>query len=156
MLLSRLVPLAVLLSVTAVSAQELPEEAQAYFGEWLVIDEDGRPEAVMEIYTEGGALHGRLVRSLKTENGAVVCDECEGEYAGDDLRGLRILRDLEWAGDGFEGGRVLDPRSGKTYRATVSLEGQDHLRIRGYVGIEAFGQTQVLQRADRSRNTSSR
>jgi hypothetical protein len=149
--LRRLVPLLAVLLAVPVGAQGLPDAARSYLGEWIVTDDDtGRPEALMEVYTEGGAVHARLVRSLEDPSGAVVCDECEGEYAGADLRGLRILRDLEWEGDGFGGGRVLDPRSGKTYKAALSLEGRDHLRVRGYLGVRALGRTQVWQRADRS------
>lgn len=154
---SWLTALSLALLALPASAQGVPEAAQDYLGLWLVIDEDdGRPEAVMEIYAEGGAVHGRLVRSLETESGEIRCGDCEGEYAGADLRGVRVLRDLEWSGDGFSEGHVLDPRSGKTYKATLQLEDRDHLLVRGYVGVKALGKTRVLQRADRSRNARAR
>lgn len=132
------------------SAQSLPNEAQAYLGEWRVPDEDtGEPEAVVEIYEEGGKVHGRLVRSLKDSSGdgAIRCEDCEGEFQGADLRGVTLLQGLEWDGDSFEDGEVLDPRSGNRYRLSLSLEG-DRLHVRGYKGIKLFGKTQVWERAE--------
>ena len=143
--------LAALLACAPAGAQALPAPARAYLGLWLVPNEEtGRPEAVMEVYEEGGAVHGRLVRSLEGDGPAVVCEACAGEYAGADLRGVRILRGLTWTGEGFDGGRVLDPRSGKVYGASLDLNGPNHLRVRGYLGVKVLGKTQVWQRADRS------
>lgn len=143
------VALLVLASASA-SSQSLPDPAQAYLGEWTVPDEDtGEPEAVVEIYEEDGKVHGRLVRSLEdsAEDGAIRCEECEGDFQGADLRGVTLLQGLEWNGDRFEGGELLDPRSGNRYRLSLSLE-DGRLHVRGYKGIKLFGRTQVWERAE--------
>jgi uncharacterized protein (DUF2147 family) len=44
-----------------------------------------------------------------------------------------------------EGGMIYDPKSGKTYHGTISSEG-DALKLRGYVGIKAFGRTETWSR----------
>ena len=133
-------------------AQQLPAEAQAYLGDWLVSDDEAEAaEAVMRIYEEGGKVHGRIVRSLEADapaDGSVPCVDCEGEFEGADLREIPLIRDMEWEGDGFGGGRIFDPRSGRGYQAVMELEGPDRLRVRGYVGIRAFGRSQVWERAD--------
>lgn len=130
-------------------SQSLPDEAQAYLGEWRVPDEDTeKPGAVVEIFEAGGKVHGRLVRSLKDsggDDGAILCKDCTGEFEGADLRGLTLLRGLEWDGDGFEDGEILDPRSGQRYRLSLSLEG-GRLHVRGYRGFKLFGRTQVWER----------
>ena len=54
---------------------------------------------------------------------------------------------MEWNDDEFAGGRITDPQNAKTYRATMKLDGRDRLRVRGFVGIRAFGRTQVWERA---------
>ena len=62
------------------------------------------------------------------------------------LCGLRI-------GEGFiehdpahaDGGYLYDPKSGRTYRGSMSSDG-DHLRLRGYVGLKLFGRTETWTR----------
>ncbi len=44
-----------------------------------------------------------------------------------------------------EGGQIYDPKTGKTYSAAITGEG-DTLRLRGYVGVKLFGKTEVWQR----------
>lgn len=40
------------------------------------------------------------------------------------------------------GGTLYDPKSGKNYRGTMTVEG-DILRLRGYVGVPLFGKTET-------------
>src|SRR5579875_3175716 len=40
-----------------------------------------------------------------------------------------------------EDGHLYDPKAGKTYKGAMTAEG-DHLHLRGYVGIKAFGRTE--------------
>lgn len=49
--------------------------------------------------------------------------------------------------DHAEDGRLYDPKSGKTYRGTMSSSG-DHLDLRGYIGLKAFGRTEQWTRTD--------
>jgi uncharacterized protein (DUF2147 family) len=42
-------------------------------------------------------------------------------------------------------GSLYDPKSGKTYRGAIAVEG-DALKLRGYLGIELFGKTEVWRR----------
>jgi uncharacterized protein (DUF2147 family) len=44
------------------------------------------------------------------------------------------------------GGMLYDPKSGKTYRGEMEVEG-DSLHLRGYVGMPIFGRTEIWQRA---------
>jgi uncharacterized protein (DUF2147 family) len=45
-------------------------------------------------------------------------------------------------------GWIYSPENGKTYRATLSLGADGKLKLRGYVGIPLFGETQIWTRAD--------
>ena len=44
-----------------------------------------------------------------------------------------------------DGGQLYDPKTGKTYRGDMTSQG-DTLKLRGYVGIRAFGRTEVWTR----------
>jgi uncharacterized protein (DUF2147 family) len=46
-----------------------------------------------------------------------------------------------------EGGKLYDPKSGKTYSGSMAASG-DHLDLRGYVGIKMFGRSETWTRAD--------
>ncbi|OYV41764.1 MAG: hypothetical protein B7Z80_00420 [Rhodospirillales bacterium 20-64-7] len=43
-------------------------------------------------------------------------------------------------------GRVLDPRNGQVYHATIGMDDNGDLRLHGYVGLPIFGQTQTWTR----------
>ncbi|MEO7029355.1 MAG: DUF2147 domain-containing protein [Acidobacteriaceae bacterium] len=45
-------------------------------------------------------------------------------------------------------GKLYDPKSGKTYRGTMTAEG-NQLHLRGYVGFKAFGKTETWMRTER-------
>jgi len=53
-----------------------------------------------------------------------------------------VYKDGEWVD-----GEIYDPKSGKTYRATMKLKGNT-LQLRGYVGLAAFGRTTEWTRSN--------
>lgn len=137
-----LLAVALLFSATAL--------AQSPVGEWRTIDDEtGEPKSVVEIYEENGKLHGKIIRILP-EGHSSICDDCEGEYAGKELIGAVILRDLERDGDEWEGGKITDPKNGKTYNVKMSLQDANTLDVRGFIKVplmgSALGRTQTWYR----------
>ncbi len=51
-----------------------------------------------------------------------------------------------------DGGKLYDPKSGKTYRGTMTAE-RNQLHLRGYVGFKAFGKTETWTRVNQSTAT---
>jgi uncharacterized protein (DUF2147 family) len=43
------------------------------------------------------------------------------------------------------GGMLYDPQTGKTYRGSITAEG-DSLRLRGYIGMPLFGRSEIWKR----------
>ena len=140
------------LLASGAAAQSLPAEAHAYLGDWTVMDEEsGEAQAVVRIQEVRGRVEGRIVEVLPTEEYPEPnfrCDDCAGEYEGADLREIRLIRDMEWDGARLSGGRIVDPKKDRAYRLLMTLDGQDRLRVRGYLGVKALGRTQVWHRAD--------
>lgn len=104
--------------------------------------------ARVEIRRCGDALCGEVVwlRHPFDEHGCELRDveNPDPELRGRPVAGLMILRDLQSSpGEPSEwsGGEIYDPGSGRTYRATLELEGRDRLRVRGYLGIRLLGRT---------------
>jgi len=60
--------------------------------------------------------------------------------------GLEILKNFKYKGTNeWTGGRIYDPKNGKTYSCNMRLEG-DTLKVRGYIGISVLGRTTVWTR----------
>ena len=144
-----LVLLVVSLATTA-SAQTLPAAARAYLGDWTIVDDgSGEAQAVVRIAQAGAGVEGRIIRILPTRQyprPSFTCASCRGEFHNADLRQVRLVWDMRWNGERFDGGRIVDPQSARTYRASLALDGADRLRVRGYLGIRALGRTQVWTR----------
>ena len=63
--------------------------------------------------------------------------------------GLLILTGFKFNGDDkWEGGKIYDPESGKTYSSNLTLQDKNTLKVRGYVGISLFGRTEVWSRTN--------
>lgn len=61
--------------------------------------------------------------------------------------GLQIVRDFVFAGDNlWKGGRVYDPKVGKTYSGKMKLVSPNQLNLRGYIGISLIGRTTTWTR----------
>ena len=141
-----IVTFALALAAGSAAAQMTP------VGLWKTIDDDGKTEkSLVRIVESGGAVSGRIEKLLDPkDNPNDVCDKCTDDRKGKPIIGLAILRNLKQSADDktvWEGGEVLDPEEGKSYRARLKpLNGGKELRLRGYLG--PFYRTQVWLRVE--------
>jgi uncharacterized protein (DUF2147 family) len=119
-------------------------------GRWKTVDDvTGKTNSVVNIWEEKGKLYGRVQKLLDPDpqNPNPTCEDCAGETKGKPVVGLRILWDLQKDGDGWSGGTILDPATGKTYKCLISLEdGGNKLKVRGFMGVSILGRTQYWLR----------
>lgn len=118
-------------------------------GTWQTVnDKDGKPQAHIEITERDGALFGRVVKSLNPDSKpGELCVKCTDDRKNQAMMGLEIIRGVSaQAKDGsYAGGKILDPKEGKEYRASMSLkDGGKTLAVRGYLG--PFFRTQTWHR----------
>ena len=135
------------LGALALLAIAAPAFAQSPAGCWATVDDsDGSVKSYVKIYQEGNALVGDIVR-LTVNNGR--CQDCADRYNGRVLRNERIMSGFRRDGARYEGGSIVDPKSGRTYSAVMNLvEGNsDRLYLRGYIGVRALGRSQTWRRA---------
>jgi len=139
--------IAALLLIAAVH----PAAVSSPVGTWQTIDDEThKPRALVRIEEHDGALSGRIVQLFREpgEDPNPRCVDCPGERRNQPVLGMTILWNLRRDGDRWDGGEILDPESGETYRVTVRpREDGTHLDVRGYIGISLLGRTQVWQRA---------
>lgn len=119
-----------LLSISTMSAQGV-------FGKWKTIDENGIAKSIVKIYEENGELKGDVIRILKESERDNLCTECEGELKNKKIEGMTIIKNMVKKRDQFEGGTILDPENGKTYKAKIWLneDNPNILNVRGYIGF---------------------
>jgi uncharacterized protein (DUF2147 family) len=153
----RAVLLAVLASLCAgAGAQTATPQAGAQTatpaGLWKTFsDRTGEADGLVRIVEVDGEFEGTVqkVFSPPAPSPNPLCEDCSGELKDKPVVGMRILRGLRREGEEFSGGEILDPDDGKVYRCRMRLvSGGRKLEVRGYIGIELFGRTQVWERQD--------
>ena len=121
-------------------------------GLWSTEDDQGR----VQISQCADSLCGDLVwlEEALDEQGEPRLDvhNPEESLRSRPLEGLRIVWDMQPAGDGktWKDGRVYDPESGKVYQGRITLEEQDVLKLRGFVGAPMFGRTSTWTRVEQA------
>ena len=127
--------------LTATHAQK------SVLGKWKSIDDEtGKALGIVEIYEEDGKIYGKIIEILIPKDRNKTCEKCPGEDKDKPILGLTVIKDLKKDGNEYNGGHILDPKHGKLYKCYINLEGEDKLKIRGYIGISLFGRTQYWHR----------
>ncbi len=139
----KLLPLLLLVGCAAAQAQLTP------VGRWHSVDDKtGEAKAQMQIVERDGQLSGRIEKLLrKSADPQARCTECADERKDQPMVGLEIIRGAKKAEgkDEWEGGKILDPESGKVYTLRLTpVEGGSKLEVRGSVG--PFWRTQTWLR----------
>lgn len=63
------------------------------------------------------------------------------------LKGYRMLKDFTYKGSNeWSDGTIYDPENGSTYNCVIKMKDANTLDIRGYIGIQTFGRTDVWKR----------
>lgn len=120
--------------------------AKGLMGLWTTIDDKtGAPRAVVKLaFNQNGQLTGRILEVFKQKGDKGMCQNCSGRFKDKPVKGLNFLWGLKKKKEGVYGsGRILDPKTGRIYRAKVTLKDDAHLLVRGYIGIPLLGRTQI-------------
>jgi uncharacterized protein (DUF2147 family) len=138
-----LLALALLAGAPAFAADNTP------VGTWTTIDDaTGKPKSIVQITEANGKLDGKVLEVLQSEQGPhPVCKACDGERKDKPVEGMVIMWDVEKDGDVWDGGRILDPKNGKTYKVKLTMmDGGQKLDVHGYIGFALLGRSQVWER----------
>ena len=120
-------------------ASVLAQAQPSPVGLWRNVDDKtGEVKAEIRITEAGGALAGRIEKTLgKDRKPDSICEACTDDRKGKPIVGLEIIR----------GGKILDPENGKEYRASFTpVDGGQKLEVRGYIG--PFWRTQTWTRKE--------
>lgn len=123
----------------AVSSAHAQTPSSGLEGTWIVKEKDG-VFSIAPCPSEPDRLCGRLVGMAYTEA------EPEKDYRGVSECGMEIISSMKRRKNGHWHGKILDPRTGRTYQANMWLADDNTLKLRGYVGLAIFGETQTWSR----------
>jgi len=117
-------------------------------GKWKTIDDETKQaKSIVEIYKKSDGKYYGKVSQLLIKPTNPNCTSCKDDRKGKPILGLEIIRGLEKDGDEFTDGTITDPKTGKTYKCTITKSG-DKLNVRGYMGVSLLGRTQVWQKVN--------
>lgn len=120
-------------------------------GLWKTIDDiTGKPRSLIRI-TENDGEYSAVVEKdlLATDTGEAICDKCTDERKGQKIVGMTIVKGIKKKGDNYEGGEILDPDNGKTYKCKMKLDSTGtKLEVRGFIGVSLFGRSQTWLREE--------
>lgn len=144
----RIVP-AVVVSLVALASTAAA--ARPELGVWF----DDSAQGAVEIYIcaeNANRLCGRIVWLKEPLNaeGVAKHDRYNPDPGnqGRPICGLPMLWGLGLMADGtFDGGNIYDPKTGKTYNASIKLAQADQLTVTGYLGVKMLGKSFTWTRA---------
>jgi uncharacterized protein (DUF2147 family) len=141
--------MAMVAALVSGAAASTPAAEPTATGLWEESDSSGRVGAWFYIFELNGTYVGAMVKMFVKPGGNPnpLCTACSGSEKNQPSLGLLMIKGMQRNGRSYENGTILDPRDGNVYNATmeVTADGQK-LKLRGYVGIPLFGQTQVWKR----------
>ncbi len=119
-------------------------------GLWQTLDDATQsPRSVVKIWQQDGKLHGKIVKIYfrEGENKKDVCRLCVGKLHNQPMIGLNFMWGFIGANLYWQDGRIVDPKTGKTYQSKLTLSDDgNRLYVRGFIGLPVFGRSQVWQR----------
>lgn len=112
-------------------------------GKWKTIDDEtGQAKSIVEIAKKSDGKYYGKVSQLLIKPEHANCIDCKDDRKNKPILGMEIIRGLTKDGDEFSGGTITDPKTGKTYKCTISRDGEK-LNVRGYIGFSFIGRSQT-------------
>jgi uncharacterized protein (DUF2147 family) len=140
--------------VRAQAAQAANSTSLSPVGRWKTVDDaTGKVKSIVAIREENGKLYGTIETLFDPPVPYPTCYLCTGELKDRPLVGLQVLSGFVQNGNHqngeWSGGQVLDPESGRIYRASLSVDaGGKTLRLHGYFVVPVLGRTEHWQRVE--------
>jgi uncharacterized protein (DUF2147 family) len=116
------------------------QSESAILGTWF----NAEKSAKIEILKSGSKYMGKIIWiELKGRDPKTILDSKNSDPALQKrpIMGLTILKNLSFKNGTWEGGKIYDPESGKTYSCELKLKNKEILEVKGYLGFSWVGKT---------------
>lgn len=129
------------------SLANLVQAQDAILGEWLT---EGGKSRITVYKDKASKYYGKIVwlREPLNKQGLPKRDKNNPDPALRErgIIGMLSLRDLVYDDGEWRDGKIYDPETGKEYSCIIRLDGNNTLRVRGYLGVSWKGRTSVWTR----------
>ena len=124
-------------------------------GTWKQVDDvTGKPTSILQITEANGKLQAKVLQVMNATPADIArdgnppkCTQCDGARKDQPIIGMTIMWGVSKDGDVWDGGRILDPKSGRIYKVKLTLEdGGQKLDVHGYIGFALLGRSQTWER----------
>lgn len=128
-------------------AQDQVAESDKIIGLWEV----GSGKARIKVTKYGDKFGGKIVwlKEPNYEDGTKKMDKNNPDESKrtTPTLGLNNLLGFSYKEKGeYSGGTIYDPENGSTYNCVITMEDDNTLKVRGYIGVQLFGRTDTWKR----------
>jgi uncharacterized protein (DUF2147 family) len=118
-------------------------EAQVVVGKWKTYDifDKTKEESIVDVYIVDNHLFVRIYKIIPREHVNDICVNCTGKQKDQPILGMVILEGASYEDGAWKGAKILNAKNGKRYGCHISVETNDLLKVRGFVGYPIFGKT---------------
>jgi uncharacterized protein (DUF2147 family) len=116
---------------------------QSVMGKWKTYDvfDNTIEESIVDIYKFENQLFIKIDKIIPEEHINDLCINCKGKDKDQPVLGMIILEGAVFHEGVWQGAQILNAKNGKRYGCHISLEENDLLKVRGFVGYPFFGKT---------------
>lgn len=119
--------------------------ADAIIGSW----KNGEGTGIIQIYKNGDKYQGKIIwlkEPIDPSTGKPKLDKEHPDAVNHsrpliglvNMWGFNYTSEKEWTG-----GKIYDPKNGKTYACKIVMENASTLKVRGFIGISLIGRTDI-------------
>ena len=126
-----------------ISSKSISTNPDAIVGNW----KNGEGTGIIQIYKNGEKYQGKIIwlkEPNDPETGKPKLDKHHPDAKNHSrpLMGLVNMWGFSYNGDNeWNGGKIYDPKNGKTYSCKITLASPTTIKVRGYIGVSMIGRT---------------
>jgi uncharacterized protein (DUF2147 family) len=124
------------------------DNPDAIVGSW----KNGEGTGIIQIYKNGDKYQGKITwlkepNDPKTGNPKTDINHPDEKNHSRPVLGLVNMWGFKYTDKNeWTGGKIYDPKNGKTYSCKIAMESNNVIKVRGYIGVSLIGRTDTWTR----------
>lgn len=117
--------------------------AQSVVGKWKTFDifNKNKEESIVELSIKDDKLYVKIIHIIPKKHRLDICRKCTDDRKNMPITGMIILKGATLKDGVWQGVKILNAKNGNEYDCHISLDSENRLRVRGFIGYPIFGKT---------------